>query len=85
MESVMRPVEEVAPIIKKIYADEIEPKLGKIVRVSEDDYNYRVIIEGKNNVKMVTEVRRKDVDDYFKGHTKQSAKENIIKALNSFK
>lgn len=80
----MRSKKEVEPIIRKIYTNKVKSKLGRIDHVSKTDCDYRVIIEDATKIRMVAEVQRKDIDNYFIEHKRQSAIKNIVKALNNF-
>lgn len=80
----MKSVEEVKPVIQKIYRNNVKEKSGKISNISIVGYVYRVVVETDDKEMLVAEVQRKFIDDYIDKDDKQAA-QWIIDALSNFR
>ena len=80
----MKSVDEVKPVIQKIYTNNVKEKSGKISNISIVDYVYRVVVETDDKEMLLAEVHRKDIDGYIDSNNEQ-AKQRVIDALSNFK
>ena len=81
----MKSVDEVKPVIQKIYRNNVKKKSGKISNISFKDADvYRVVVETNDKEMLLAEVRRKFIDNYIDFNSDQ-AKQRIIDALSNFR
>ena len=80
----MKSVDEVKPVIQKIYRNNVKERPGKISNILIKDYVYRVVVETDDKEMLLAEVHRKFIDDYIDSN-EERAKQRIIDALSNFK
>lgn len=81
----MKSIEQVFPVIKKIYKEKLNKDPKELIRLIIDkDTNFIVL-----KVDWLTIIPRKYIDDYMDNHEESGAKKqtelNIIHALKNFK
>ena len=85
----MKSIDDVKPVIQKIYRNNVKKKSGKISNISIKDAGvYRVVVETDDKEMLLAEIRQKFIDDYIDSNdeqAKQKAKQRIIDALSNFK